>query len=135
MLDRFRLCPGRRGETMNSVEVERRAGQTLWDVRDVAQYLKASVSWVYKAAERGELAAKERHRDAARSSVRAPPHRREGRGPPPRARANGRGAGVREPCARQAADCVLQGEESWALGRAKSDPRDGAAARSQARAS
>ena len=31
---------------MNSVEVERRAGQTLWDVRDVAQYLKASVSWV-----------------------------------------------------------------------------------------
>ena len=40
---------------MNSVEVERRAGQTLWNVRDVAQYLKASVSWVYKAAERGEL--------------------------------------------------------------------------------
>ncbi len=40
---------------MNSVEVERRAGQTLWDVRDVAQYLKASISWVYKAAERGEL--------------------------------------------------------------------------------
>lgn len=28
---------------MNSVEVERRAGQTLWDVRDVAQCLKASV--------------------------------------------------------------------------------------------
>jgi excisionase family DNA binding protein len=40
---------------MNSVEIERRAGQTLWDVRDVAQYLKASVSWVYKAVERGEL--------------------------------------------------------------------------------
>jgi len=40
---------------MNSVEVERRAGQTLWDVRDVAEYLKASVSWVYKAAERGDL--------------------------------------------------------------------------------
>jgi excisionase family DNA binding protein len=40
---------------MSSFEVERRAGQTLWDVRDVAQYLKASVSWVYKAAERGEL--------------------------------------------------------------------------------
>jgi len=40
---------------MNSVEIERRAAQTLWDVRDVAQYLKASVSWVYKAAERGEL--------------------------------------------------------------------------------
>jgi len=40
---------------MNSVEVERRAGQTLWNVRVVAQYLKASVSWVYKAAERGEL--------------------------------------------------------------------------------
>lgn len=29
--------------------------QTLWDVRDVAEYFKASVSWVYKAAERGEL--------------------------------------------------------------------------------
>ena len=40
---------------MNSVEIERRVGQTLWDVRDVARYLKASVSWVYKAAERGEL--------------------------------------------------------------------------------
>jgi excisionase family DNA binding protein len=40
---------------MNSVEIERRAGQALWDVRDVAQYLKASVSWVYKAVERGEL--------------------------------------------------------------------------------
>jgi excisionase family DNA binding protein len=40
---------------MDSVEVERRAGQTLWDVRDVASYLKASVSWVYNAAERGEL--------------------------------------------------------------------------------
>lgn len=40
---------------MNSVEVERRAAQTLWNVHDVAQYLKASVSWVYKAAERGEL--------------------------------------------------------------------------------
>ena len=40
---------------MKSVEIERRAGQTLWDVHDVAQYLKASVSWVYKAAERGEL--------------------------------------------------------------------------------
>jgi excisionase family DNA binding protein len=40
---------------MNSVEIERRAAETLWDVRDVAQYLKASVSWVYKAAERGDL--------------------------------------------------------------------------------
>jgi excisionase family DNA binding protein len=40
---------------MNSVEIELRAGQTLWDVRDVAHYLKASVSWVYKAAERGDL--------------------------------------------------------------------------------
>jgi excisionase family DNA binding protein len=27
----------------------------LWDVKDVARYLKASNSWVYKAAERGEL--------------------------------------------------------------------------------
>jgi len=40
---------------MNSVEIERRAGQTLWDVQDVASYLKASVSWVYKAAEKGDL--------------------------------------------------------------------------------
>ena len=40
---------------MNPFGVERRARQTLWDVRDVAQYLKASVSWVYKAAEHREL--------------------------------------------------------------------------------
>ncbi|OLD47072.1 MAG: hypothetical protein AUI48_05410 [Chloroflexi bacterium 13_1_40CM_2_68_14] len=40
---------------MNPFGVERRAERTLWDVRDVAGYLKASVSWVYKAAERGEL--------------------------------------------------------------------------------
>ena len=40
---------------MNPFGVERRVKRTLWDVRDVAQYLKASVSWVYKAAERREL--------------------------------------------------------------------------------
>ena len=40
---------------MNPFGVERRVQRTLWDVRDVAQYLKASVSWVYKAAERGDL--------------------------------------------------------------------------------
>ena len=40
---------------MNPFGVERRVQRTLWDVRDVAQYLKASVSWVYKAAERREL--------------------------------------------------------------------------------
>jgi len=40
---------------MNPFGVERRVQRTLWDVRDVAQYLKASVSWVYKAAERCEL--------------------------------------------------------------------------------
>jgi excisionase family DNA binding protein len=40
---------------MNPYGVERRAEQTLWDVRDVARFLKASVSWVYKAAERGDL--------------------------------------------------------------------------------
>jgi len=40
---------------MNPFGVERRVQRTLWDVRDVARYLKASVSWVYKAAERGEL--------------------------------------------------------------------------------
>src|SRR4051812_39921854 len=28
---------------------------TLWDVDTVARYLNASKSWVYKAAERGEL--------------------------------------------------------------------------------
>jgi len=28
---------------------------TLWDTKDVARFLKASVSWVYKAAERGDL--------------------------------------------------------------------------------
>jgi len=40
---------------MKPFGVERRAEHTLWDVRDVARYVKASVSWVYKAAERGEL--------------------------------------------------------------------------------
>ena len=40
---------------MKPLGVERRVEQTLWDVRDVARFLKASVSWVYKAAERGEL--------------------------------------------------------------------------------
>ena len=40
---------------MNPYGAERRVEQTLWDVRDVAGYLKASVSWVYKAAERGDL--------------------------------------------------------------------------------
>ena len=50
---------------MKSVEIERRAGQTLWNLHDVAQYLKASVSWVYKAAERGELPWFLRVKDAA----------------------------------------------------------------------
>jgi excisionase family DNA binding protein len=27
----------------------------LWRVADVARYLRASISWVYKAAERGDL--------------------------------------------------------------------------------
>jgi hypothetical protein len=49
-------------EGMNSVEVERRAGQTLRDVRDVARYLKASISRVYKAAERGEQRSRTRNR-------------------------------------------------------------------------
>lgn len=40
---------------MNPFGVERRVQRTLWDVRDVAKYLKASVSWVYKASERREL--------------------------------------------------------------------------------
>lgn len=31
------------------------AEETLWNVRDVAAYLKASTSYVYKAAERGTL--------------------------------------------------------------------------------
>ncbi len=29
--------------------------EMLWTAREVASYLRASVSWVYKAAERGEL--------------------------------------------------------------------------------
>lgn len=29
--------------------------ESLWTVRDVADYLKASTSFVYKAAERGEI--------------------------------------------------------------------------------
>ena len=29
--------------------------EALWTVRDVAAYLKASTSYVYKAAERGEI--------------------------------------------------------------------------------
>jgi excisionase family DNA binding protein len=40
---------------MNPHGIERRVEHTLWDVRDVARFLKASVSWVYKAAERGDL--------------------------------------------------------------------------------
>lgn len=40
---------------MNPFGTERRAEQTLRDVHDVSRYLKASVSWVYKAAERGDL--------------------------------------------------------------------------------
>ena len=40
---------------MNPFGVERRVQRTLWDVRDVALYLKASQSWVYKAAERRKL--------------------------------------------------------------------------------
>lgn len=31
--------------------------ETLWDVENVARYLRASRSWVYKAVERGELPA------------------------------------------------------------------------------
>jgi len=29
--------------------------EPLWDVRDVSRYLRASRSWIYKAAERGHL--------------------------------------------------------------------------------
>jgi excisionase family DNA binding protein len=29
--------------------------ESLWTVHDIARVLKSSVSWVYKAAERGEL--------------------------------------------------------------------------------
>jgi len=28
-------------------------GEALWDVKDVARYLRASRSWTYKAAEKG----------------------------------------------------------------------------------
>jgi len=40
---------------MNPHGPERRSQEALWDVRDVAWFLKASVSWVYKAVERGDL--------------------------------------------------------------------------------
>ena len=75
--------------------------------------------------------AKECHRDAARRGPRAAPHRGEGRGAPPRARASRCGARVREPCARQAADRVFQGAEGGTLGRTEPDHRDGIAAGSQ----
>lgn len=29
--------------------------ETLWTAKDVADFLKMSVSWVYKAAERGDI--------------------------------------------------------------------------------
>ena len=40
---------------MSDVTVERRANDTLWTAKDVARYVKGSVSWVYKAAEAGLL--------------------------------------------------------------------------------
>ena len=37
------------------VDVELTRDEVLWDVRDVARYLRASRSWVYKAAEKGAI--------------------------------------------------------------------------------
>ncbi len=38
---------------MSEVTVERRTNEALWAAKDVARYVKGSVSWVYKAAEAG----------------------------------------------------------------------------------
>ena len=38
-----------------SAGAEPPAAAALWDVKDIARVLKASVSWVYKAVERGDL--------------------------------------------------------------------------------
>ncbi len=37
------------------VDGERKSDETLWDVRDVARYLRASTSWVYKQSEKGVI--------------------------------------------------------------------------------
>jgi hypothetical protein len=38
---------------MNATSTDGRSDDALWDVRDVADYLKASRSWVYQKAEAG----------------------------------------------------------------------------------
>ena len=58
---------------MNPHGIERRVEQTLWDVRDVARFLKASVSWVYKAPESDRFwLAMRRAWTASRTSLRLP---------------------------------------------------------------
>jgi len=42
-------------ERANPPSLDHLLPENLWTVRDVAAYLKASISYVYKAAERGEL--------------------------------------------------------------------------------
>ena len=37
------------------LHLEPAAEDALWDVKDIARVLKASISWVYKAVERGDL--------------------------------------------------------------------------------
>lgn len=36
-------------------EIEASGAEPLWDVKDVARYLRASRSWTYKAAERNVI--------------------------------------------------------------------------------
>jgi excisionase family DNA binding protein len=38
-----------------NVKTQDPSSEPLWGVMDVARYLRASKSWVYKAAEKGEL--------------------------------------------------------------------------------
>ncbi len=40
---------------MSTPSAPQPAEDSLWDAKDVARYMKASVSWAYKAAERDEI--------------------------------------------------------------------------------
>ncbi len=40
---------------MAEAQIDQQEREALWDARDVARYVKGSVSWVYKAAEAGLL--------------------------------------------------------------------------------
>jgi len=40
---------------MSEAKIDPAESEVLWDAKDVARYVKGSVSWVYKAAESGNL--------------------------------------------------------------------------------